>query len=738
LAALTWPLRKVGAGRLLGLALLPALLFIRIVDPNPVEELRLRTFDFYQVLRPREPTLRPAVIVDIDEASLQSLGQWPWPRTLIADLVKRLTELGALVIGFDVIFAEPDRYSPASIIKLVPDLDEQTREHIAELPGNDAVFAAALRAGKVVLGQSGITQPKSSKVPLREVSVANLGGDPARYLIAFPGVLRNIPVLEEAAAGVGMLTIRPDRDGIVRRVPLAMRAGGVTIPSLGMEMLHLVADPAGPIVIQTDPAGIESIGAGEIELSTDRNGQVWVYFGPSDSTRYVSAQDVLAGRVSREQIERKLVLIGTSAIGLLDRQTTPLDPSMPGVEVHAQILETVLSGSEISYPDYAMPAELLATLTVSLGVIVFAPALGALAVVFLGAGLAAVLAGGSWYFFTQQSLLIDFTYPLISSLAVFLVLVFTNYFREQAQRQQIRSAFGQYLAPELVEELARSPEKLVLGGEERQMTFLFSDVRDFTTISETYKHDPQQLTSLINRLLTPLTSAIIRHSGTIDKYMGDAVMAFWNAPLDDKQHSANACRAALEMVECMKTLNAQLESEAKARGEPLIPIRIGIGVNSGPCVVGNMGSQLRFNYSVLGDSVNLASRLEGQTKNYGVSIVAGTSTMATAGDEFAFLELDFIRVKGKRDPEIVYGIFGGREIAGAERFRRLGEVNHRLLSCYRGREWAKAMEAIVAAQSLAAEFGLTHFFRLYEARIRQLQDKPPPDDWDGAFTAEGK
>ena len=291
-----------------------------------------------------------------------------------------------------------------------------------------------------------------------------MGADPAPFLIAYPGILRNIPILEDAAAATGMLTIHPERDGIVRRVPLAMRAQGLILPSLSLAMLRAVS-AAGQVIMRAAPSGIQSIGIRELELPTDRNGQIWVHFARHDGARYVSAADVLAGRVPREKIDQKLVLIGTSATGLLDRQTTPVDPSMPGVEVHAQILENALSGTWISYPDYAMAAELAAALLVSLAIIVIAPALGAATVALLGIVIAAIAQrerpGIS---IRGKGLLFDFTYPLSSALAVYLVLVFTNYLREQAQRAQVRSAFGQYLAPDLVEQLVRTPERLVLGG----------------------------------------------------------------------------------------------------------------------------------------------------------------------------------------------------------------------------------------------------------------------------------
>ncbi len=731
------PLRlasQIGAGRVVAAALTIALAFLRIWDPAALEELRLQSFDFYQTFKPRELTARPVVIVDIDEESTRALGQWPWPRTTIADLVNRLTELGAVVVGFDVVFPEPDRYSPGTIIDIIHDLDISTRERIRALPSNDEVLAEAFRRGRVVVGESGVRKLKGSE-PLRQVGLAAIGGDPAPYLVTFPDVLGNIPILENAAAGRGLFTIRSERDGIVRRVPLAMRAEDVVIPSLSLEMLR-IAGGSGPLVIRSNQAGIARIGVPGLDVPTDRNGQIWVHFSPHDSGRYISAQDLLNGRVAREKIDHKLVLIGTSAIGLLDRQTTPIDPSMPGVEIHAQIIENALTGSWISYPDYAIGVELTVAVLASVGIIVLVPVLGAATVAALGAVIAVSLVGLSWVFYAWYGILLDFTYPLLATLIVLLAMVFTNYLREQAQRQQIRSAFGQYLSPALVEQLVQAPEKLVLGGEERVMTIMFTDVRGFTTLSEFYRNDPQGLTSLMNRLLTPLTNAIIGHKGTIDKYMGDAIMAFWNAPLTDVEHAVNACAAALDMGERLKALNDERAQEAKARGQVFVPIRIGIGINTGTCVVGNMGSDLRFDYSVLGDAVNLTSRIEGQTKTYGISVIAGAKTAQAVGDKFALLELDVIRMKGKLEPETVYGVFGAVDVAVGDDFRRLREFCRNMLIAYRACDWAKALEALDQGRTFEQRFELGPFFDLYAARILAFRANPPPDDWAAVYVAE--
>jgi adenylate cyclase len=732
-----WFARKFGYARLVCLALLVGFAALRLADPGPMEELRVRTFDTFQRIDPRIKTARPVTIIDIDEKSLADprLGQWPWPRTLVADIINNLTRLGAVVIAFDAVFSEPDRLNPDIAADTFRNLDEATREKLRALPSNDQILADALRKSRVVLGESGGPDVHADlDMNLPVTGFAMLGEDPQPFMYKFGGLLRNVRVLEEAAAGRGLFTIVPERDGIVRRVPMIMQAQGVTMLSLGFEMLR-VASGSGTILIKTDKAGagIQSIGMQGFQIPTDSHGQLWVHYAHHDPSLFVSAVDVLDGRVPPEKIAGKLILIGTSSTGLNDIKTTPVSSVMPGVEIHAQVLESALTAAVVSQPNYGIALEFVGALVLGLLVIAFAPNLGPTTLVGVGALFATLLLGTSWYYYIHDRLLIDFTYPLLSTTAIYLTLIFFSFVREQAQRRQIRSAFGQYLSPALVEQLAQSPEKLVLGGEEREMTIMFSDVRGFTTISESYKHDPQGLTTLMNRFLTPLTNAILERKGTIDKYMGDAIMAFWNAPLDDKQHELNACEAAVDMLERIDGLNKTREQEAQEGGHAYIPLNVGVGLNTGTCVVGNMGSDLRFDYSVLGDSVNLASRLEGQSKEYGFPIIVGSKTALAVKDKFAILELDFIMVKGKKEPEVIYAIAGREDTALSARFQRLRNLTIEMLACYRGRDWEGALAAIERGRRSDDARALELLYNLYEARIRGYQKNPPPDDWNGAY-----
>jgi adenylate cyclase len=741
----------LGHGRLIALLLLALALGIRVADPAMVQLMRMRSFDLLQGLFPRAVADRPVAIVDIDDESLAKIGQWPWARTILADLVDRLTGLGAAVIGFDVVFPEPDRLSPALAAENFIGLDPATRSALARLPSNDAVFAAALRRSHVVLGESALERDLGEGIgpPLRS-PLATMGSDPRPFLDRFPGIVRALPELEAAAAGRAMITIKPEADGIVRRVPLVIAIGDALFPALSFEMLHVATGDS--VLVRATPSGLQDVLIGDAAIPTDPHGQVWVHFAHHEKGIYVSAKDVLAGTVDPARIAGKLVLIGTSAIGLIDNKTTPLDASLPGVEVHAQLLETVLGGSYITRPDWADGAERLLIAITGLIMIVLVPISGARWTLVVLALFAAAIAAGTAYLYATHAFLLDATFPLGTAAVLYTILVYASHSREESQRRQIRSAFGQYLSPARVEQLVNDPSKLNLGGEHRNMTFLFSDIRGFTAISERYRDDPGDLTQLINRYMTPMTDTILAHQGTIDKYIGDAIMAIWNAPLADAQHARNACRAALAMLDELAALNERLaaetasgeaeQREAPAHGDTLVARRvftprlnIGIGINTGDCIVGNMGSELRKSYTVLGDAVNLASRLESQSKNYGVAIVIGEDTEVHVRD-FARIELDLIAVKGRAEAVRIYTLLGGPALAVQSDFTALQERHAAMIAAYRSRRWDEALDHIAACRP--SEPRLAGVYALYEERIAAFVADPPPPGWQGVYVAEAK
>ena len=727
--------------RMAGLVVLALCAAVRIWDPAQVASVRDRSFDLLQILRPSQNAERPAVIVDIDDDSLKKLGQWPWPRTLIARLIERLAASGAVAVGFDVIFAEPDRNSPAEYAAAMPELPQAVREALRALPNNDQKLAETFARLPVVLPLAFTRQHSPEPSVARKPPVAiqgAIGTDTRAFMIGTNFVLSNIAVLQRAAAGTGLITYYPEADGIVRRVPAIYRVGQDVYPSLAVELIR-VATGGGTLLVRAGRDGLESIvftgpGGSGIAVPTDRRGRMWVRYSRHDPKRFVSAADVLEGKVPRAQIEGRLVLVGTSATALQDIKSTPLEAQMPGVEVHAQLIENILFKDHIFRPFYADAFEFFLAIVLALILAALLPRLGASRTLVSGLSLAGMVMGGAWLLFISEGLLFDITFPLATFFLVFLVLTFFNYFREEHQRRAVRTAFGRYLSPALVARLAADPAQLRLGGEMRPMTLLFSDIRGFTGISE--KLDAARLTAFMNRYLTPMTDAILASGGTVDKYIGDAIMAFWNAPLDDPRHAAHACDAALAMMDRLRALNVELAREAETTGQGAIPIAIGIGINSAVCCVGNMGSQQRFDYSVLGDGVNLAARLEGQTKTYTMPIILGEDTAALA-PEYALLEVDLVRVKGKTKPVRVYALMGDAEHARSEPFRKLTDLQQKHLAAYRARAWDAAFLALTELRAAGGDeiAGLT---ALYEKRIDYLRASPPAAHWEGIYIAEEK
>jgi adenylate cyclase len=745
--------RLLTHGRLAGLLILLVIMAVRLADPAAVQLLRLRSFDLLQQQFPRLSQDQPVAIVDVDDESLAKIGQWPWPRSILARLVDRLTEGGAASIGFDMLFPEPDRMSPARAAASFTGLDYATRAALARLPSNDTIFADAMRRSRVVLGDAAIDRRVGDAAVDAAVKapIATIGGDPLPFLASSPGVVRAIPELENAASGSGMVSIGPEIDGLYRRVPLVLAIGKDLFPALAFDMLRVATGES--VAIRTNANGIEAVLVSPHSIPTDDRARIWVHFARHEQGLFISAKDVLDGTVDPARIQGKLVLVGASATGLKDLRATPLDPAMPGIEVHAQLLETILSGDYLTRPGWANGAEIILIGIVGLLMIVLVPTTGARWTLLVLGLIAAVVVLGTAYLYIEHAFLLDGSLALATAALLYTVLVYANYSREESQRRQIRSAFAQYLSPAFVEQLAADPSRLRLGGEHRTMTFLFCDIRSFTAISERYGDDPASLTRLINRYMTPMTDTILGHAGTIDKYIGDCIMAFWNAPLDDADHARNACTAALAMMRALAALNEVLAAEAAegeaqqqaadpALGESLARRRvftprldIGIGINTGACIVGNMGSDMRLSYTVLGDAVNLASRLESQSKTYGVVMVIGEETERHVRD-FASLELDLVAVKGRAEAIHIHTLLGNEATADTPFFKALRICHDAMLRAYRAKDWAGARALI--AQCRALDGRLAHLYDLYEARIVAFEENPPLSGWSGVHVAESK
>ncbi len=747
---MSWLLRCINAPRapvFIALLVLLGALALRIADPAAVTRLRDFAFDSYQRIQPRAYNPEtPVRIVDIDEAALQEYGQWPWPRTIVARLVDKLTEKGAVVVAFDAVFAEPDRSSISRMVRdLVAFTDPETVQKLAAaVQDNDKVLADAMAQSRVVTG-FGFDVKGTGKPPRTFHGVAFAGDQPSQFLPQQGGTVKSIDILEAAAKGNG--SVNTDVDSIViRRVPMMFRVVGQEglFPALSIEALR-VAQEASTYLIKSSGAsgemsfgektGIVAIRTGNLEVRTDARGRLIVYDTGHKEERFISARAVLKDEVPAEKIEGHVFFVGTSAIGLKDLRNTPVQDAVPGVELHAQLAEQMLEQKFLARPDYADGAEFLYLAVIGLLLVVLLPRLSAgkmavVAAVFIGVGLAV-----PWFAYSKYQLLFDPIYPPITFAAIYVGGTALAFMRTERERAEIRGAFGMYLSPDLVEQLARNPSLLQLGGEQREITVMFTDVRGFTTISEQF--DPHGLTRFMNRFLTPMTDLILGLKGTIDKYMGDAIMAFWNAPLPVERHAARACDAALAMQARLAVLNEEWKAEAESENRKHIPVNIGVGLNTGLASVGNFGSTQRFTYSCLGDDVNLASRLEGQCKTYGVGIIIGRKTREEVED-YATLEIDLVTVKGKTEPERVFVLLGDPQIAQAPAYEALKKQQDEFLTLYRSGGFAEAIEMLEACEAAATAAGWRQsYYRMMRGRLDDLIDDSPID-WKGVYVAKDK
>lgn len=773
---------------------------IRIIDPEIVEISRLKYFDQLQKYSSRATDGHTyTVIVDIDEKSLEEIGQWPWSRNVLADLFRKCAESGMLVLGLDILFSEPDRTSPNLIADNLKITSPELSSELIKLPSNEIIATQSMLKKnekfnsnnpklKVVLGHSALNlEGDAKREDIQESSVkAFIGEDPKIWLKPSIGLLANVPEFENNAFGAGTISLAQEPDGIIRRVPIVSNIAGKIRPALSLEMIR-VAFQGNSIATKTGINGIENVvmqtkSIGRAAIPTDANGRVWIHYGEPDEIKlsnsryYVSAVDIIKGRVGKDRLQGKLGIMGTSATGLKDIKPTSVEERMPGVEVHANLIDTLvdailfytttkraediynsslkkglnevearknsdkvkISGAPFLRSGVNMPFY-EAIFSISLGIIFTLSALRfgpLLNISFLG-----LVIGSGFYLslklYLEQKILFDPTFPTFSTFLIYFGTTFANYLRDAKEKKQIRGAFSQYLSPALVEQLAANPDKLVLGGETKEMTFLFCDVRGFTTISESFKSDPQGLTKLINRFLTPLTNEIIKMNGTIDKYMGDCIMAFWNAPLEVDKHQNISCEAALNMHKVLFELNEVRKREAIEENKDFLELKIGIGLNTGRCVVGNMGSDQRFDYSVLGDAVNLASRLEGQSKGYGVKTVIGEETNLSAQNNYATLQLDLIAVKGKQEAVSIFTLIGDKKIKESKEFKRLEENHYHMLEHYFAQRWSDALKSLEICENLMNGI-MKEYYDLFKSRIHDFIINPPAKEWDGVYIATSK
>jgi adenylate cyclase len=670
---------------------LAIIVIIRIADPSFVESVRLRYFDQLVTSQPLKQI--PVHTVNIDEDTLDRYGQFPFPRSTYAAIIKDLYNRDAGLVVFNILMPEPDRF------------------------GGDAQLAKALEQYATVIPQVASTKSKNTTFGS---AVQVVGQDAHGMLVEYPGIIANVPLLEERAAGVGVVNTFPEIDGVVRRMPLLIMSQDTIHPSLALETLRLAVGDT-KIQVKITDMGVEALRVPKLnKITVDPLSRVWIDWSQRPT------QHSLVNLP--KSFNGEIVIVGLSAAGLVNPIATSRGEIWPQ-DLQASLLGTMLSGTSIQRPVYADELEIVSI------------ALAGILLIFLMrwtyVGIAATVVtiggviAGSMFAYSYYLFLFDSTAFAVGVGLVALHAYMVKFVSEFLQKQQIKKQFGSYLSPDLVAKLVKDPSLLVLGGTEQDLTIQFSDVRGFTSISEHYGKDVQGLTKIMNRYMTVVTKVILENEGTLDKYIGDATMSFWNAPLDNTKHAKDSVKAALEMLDAVKIFNEEIAQE----GVP--PFGLGIGCNTGIVVVGNMGGEQRFDYTCLGDAVNLASRLEGQSKNYGVLIVLGPATAERLGTDYFTIELDCIAVKGKKEGVTIYTVFYNPQAEQLSKWNHAKEIHDLMLEYYRKQQWDKALALI---ETIKDEFDgkMTHYYELWVERIAEMRAAGLPSDWDGVFRATSK
>ncbi len=666
---------------------------VRFFDPAFVESVRLRYFDQLIVSQPSVEI--PVHTVNIDEAALDKYGQFPFPRDIYARIIQELYRRDAGLVVFNVLMPESDRFK------------------------QDSVLADAIKKNPVILPALAHTKQKNND-PGGAVQI--VGQDPTGRIVEYPGLINNVPVVADAAAGVGIVNTFPEVDGVLRRMPLVIATGNGNVhPAISLEALRVAAGDS-RVQVKIGDVGVEALRVPKFgRINTDELSRIWIDW--SKKPKEHSLMDL------PKSFNNEIVIVGLSAQGLVNPIATARGEVWPH-DMQSSVIGTMLTNTNIQRPAKADQYELLAIIVAGI-VLIFLMRwtyVGIAATVITIGGVIA----GSMYAYSHYLFLFDSTAFAVGVGLVALHAYMVKFVSEFLQKQQIRKQFQSYLSPDLVAKLIKDPSLLKLGGEEKELSIMFKDVRGFTSISEHYGKDVQGLTKIMNRYMTAMTRKILENDGTLDKYIGDAQMAFWNAPLDETQHCKDAVKAALEMLGELDGFN----KEVGAEGVP--PFGMGIGINTGVVVVGNMGSDQRFDYTCLGDAVNLSSRLEGQSKNYGVLIVLGPITAQRLGDEYFTLELDCIAVKGKKEGVTIYTVFYNPSTPEEwNNWTSARETHNLMLQRYREQKWSNAIELV---SDLKGSFNgqMDNYYDLWLERIEEMRNANLPSDWDGVFRATSK
>jgi adenylate cyclase len=712
--------------------------------------MELKALDLRMVSRGAIPAGDETVIVAIDEKSLSELGRWPWPRTTIAKLVDTLKGYGAKVVGFDIVFAEPDANSS---MKTVAELSREVKDagirdgrivgllqKKQKLADTDAALARSIEKAKnVTLGyffhisDRDVSHLTEREIAAAEKDIANSrfpmvraqrGASDAAVVRAYAAE-PSLPSLCEAAENSGYFNSFQDSDGLIRWAPLAIKFKDNYYASLSLSMIAQYRDRP-MLVLNMAEYGVDGITLDKLEIPTNESGRMLInYLGPGKTFPHYSVADVLGGRVPAETFRGKIVLVGATATGIYDMRVTPFSAVYPGVEIHANVIDNILHGNFLVHSGWIRFLDMCSIILVGLVMGTAVPRMKAVAGVALSAALIGAFVAANMTAFIRYNVWMNMIYPILTMMTIYLGITIYRYVTEEREKKKVRGAFQYYLTASVVNEILKDPSKLKLGGDKRNLSVMFSDIRGFTSIAE--KLTPEELVHLLNEYLTAMTDVVFKYDGLLDKYIGDAIMAVFGAPLEQPDHALRACRTAIEMQSALKRLREKWAAE----GRP--DVNIGVGINTGDMVVGNMGSQMRFDYTVMGDSVNLAARLEGANKEYQTTVIIGEGTYEMVKDELFCRELDAVRVKGKNLPVRIFELLGDRRDAAEwQEFTDRFETG---LAKYREGLWDEAIAAFTSVLEVKPD---DHPARLYLERCAELKANPPEGAWDGVFTMTKK
>jgi adenylate cyclase len=726
------------------------MLLLFFLDFRFLRFIELKTLDLRMVSRGALAPGGETVIAVVDDESIRELGRWPWPRTAIAKLVDRLKESGVKAIGFDIVFSEPDHNSSLRAIdELSFEMKKQgitgsaitVLDQKRETADIDAVLAGSIaRAQNVTLGYYFYTSAGEDMVLARKdidqrakriknsryqmINSSDRHPDDARIRTAYAPEV-NINIISAAAQNSGYFNTMPDTDGTMRWSPLVIKFQNNYYPSLAIALLAQYLDwPT--LSLNLEKYGVESIKIGDITIPTDDRGRLLInYMGPAKTFPHYSIHDILKGKIPADKLRDKIVLIGVTATAVYDLRVTPFSPIYPGVEIHANVIDNILHQNFLVFSSLIRLVDIFAIIVfgLAMGLIItrLRAALGAL-VAFI---IISIFIAANLFAFFNFNVWLTLVYPVLTMTAIYLGITIYHYIKEEREKKKIRGAFQYYLTASVINEMLKDPTKLKLGGDKKDLSVLFSDIRGFTTISE--KLTPEELVRLLNEYLTVMTNIVFKYEGLLDKYMGDAIMAVFGAPLDQPDHARRACLTALEMMEELHKLQKKWEAE----GRPIL--NIGIGINTGDMVVGNMGSEMRFDYTVMGDMVNLGSRLEGINKEYGSNIIISEFTYSVVQENVSCRELDFVRVKGKNKPVKIFELLAEKKDEG--KWKDLIVNFEEGLALYREAKWDEAISSFKQVLAIRADDFVSG---MYIERCKSLKEQPPPQPWDGVFTMTKK